>query len=247
MSGFSAAGVVVANGTVSNFTATSGTTYTFDVTPSAAGTVTVSIPAGRVATDAAGKAQTPAASTPVSLAFTRIDGHRPDHHRHQPDQRTSGRWDGHPRRDLGFTGATAVIFGINTADASFVVNSDTQITVTRARPGPGIVPVTVTRASKGLEQPPLRPCGLVGPVVAGAYARPLGRWPAGRRSSLLGRASPEPPPSTSEPPRPRASSSTPTPRSLPSRRRDGHGGCDRHHAYWNLERRQLTPTPPYQP
>jgi hypothetical protein len=53
VTGFDSSDVTVTNGTVSSFVATSSTTYTFDVTPTADGTVTVSIPAG-AATDAAG-------------------------------------------------------------------------------------------------------------------------------------------------------------------------------------------------
>ena len=52
VTGFVAGDVTVSNGTVSNFTAVSGTSYTFSVTPAAGGAVTVSVPAN-VAVDAA--------------------------------------------------------------------------------------------------------------------------------------------------------------------------------------------------
>ncbi len=46
VTGFDAADLVVTNGSVSNFVPVSGTTYTFDVTPTADGAVTVSVAAG---------------------------------------------------------------------------------------------------------------------------------------------------------------------------------------------------------
>ncbi|MBJ6110911.1 T9SS type A sorting domain-containing protein, partial [Hymenobacter sp. BT523] len=58
VTGFTAAGVTVANGTVSGFGG-SGTTYTFNVTPAAAGLVTVNVPTN-VAQDAAGNGNTAA-------------------------------------------------------------------------------------------------------------------------------------------------------------------------------------------
>ncbi|HEX4606976.1 MAG TPA: FG-GAP-like repeat-containing protein, partial [Urbifossiella sp.] len=64
VNGFSAAGITVTNGTVSDFTETDAKTYTFDVTPTADGAVTVTVSAG-AATDAAGNGNT--ASTAVSV------------------------------------------------------------------------------------------------------------------------------------------------------------------------------------
>ncbi|WP_445247359.1 FG-GAP-like repeat-containing protein, partial [Microcoleus sp. OTE_8_concoct_300] len=58
VTGFSATGVNVANGTVSGFTG-SGTTYNFTVTPTADGAVTVNVPAAK-ATDTAGNNNTAA-------------------------------------------------------------------------------------------------------------------------------------------------------------------------------------------
>ncbi|MBC3789513.1 Ig-like domain-containing protein, partial [Spirosoma utsteinense] len=60
VTGFVAGDVTVTNGTLSGFSG-SGTTYTFNVTPSANGTVTVNVPAN-VAQDAAGNGNTAAAS-----------------------------------------------------------------------------------------------------------------------------------------------------------------------------------------
>ena len=59
MTGFVATDVVVGNGTASGFTAVNGSTYTFNVAPTASGTVTVDI-AGGVATDTAGNPNTAA-------------------------------------------------------------------------------------------------------------------------------------------------------------------------------------------
>ncbi|HEY1376130.1 MAG TPA: Ig-like domain-containing protein [Gemmataceae bacterium] len=68
VTGFSAGGVTVTsgNGTVSNFTAVNGTTYTFNVTPTGQGTVTVAVAAGS-AQNSTGQANQ--ASAPVSVTF----------------------------------------------------------------------------------------------------------------------------------------------------------------------------------
>ena len=52
VTGFTSDEIVTSNGTVSNFVAVDGDTYTFDLTPSEEGTVTADIAAG-VATDLA--------------------------------------------------------------------------------------------------------------------------------------------------------------------------------------------------
>jgi hypothetical protein len=67
VNGFTSSGLAVTNGTVSNFTATNAKTYTFDVTPTADGAVSVSVATG-VATDAAGNANT--ASAAYSVTYT---------------------------------------------------------------------------------------------------------------------------------------------------------------------------------
>ncbi len=59
ITGFAVGGINVGNGTANNFVMISGTVYTFDVTPSGEGTVTVDIPAG-VAQDSAGNGNTAA-------------------------------------------------------------------------------------------------------------------------------------------------------------------------------------------
>src|SRR5207253_5849258 len=66
VTGFSTADVTVTNGTVGKFLAGDARTYTFSVTPTADGPVSVSIPAG-VAQDAAANANT--ASNPLSITF----------------------------------------------------------------------------------------------------------------------------------------------------------------------------------
>jgi hypothetical protein len=68
VTGFAASDVAVTNGTITGGTVTgSGTTYTFTVTPTASGLVTVSI-AARVAQDAAGNGNT--ASMPYTLTYS---------------------------------------------------------------------------------------------------------------------------------------------------------------------------------
>ncbi|NCD70239.1 beta strand repeat-containing protein, partial [Mucilaginibacter agri] len=65
VTGFTAADLVISNGTASGFSG-SGTTYAFNVTPSASGAVTVNIPAA-VAQDAAGNNN--AAATQFSISY----------------------------------------------------------------------------------------------------------------------------------------------------------------------------------
>ena len=60
VTGFVAGDIIPSNGTVSNFTAVDGDTYTFDLTPSAQGPVTADIGAG-AASDLAGNGNTIAA------------------------------------------------------------------------------------------------------------------------------------------------------------------------------------------
>lgn len=67
ITGFTAAGLVVTNGTVTGFTAVDATTYTFGVTPTSAGVVSVSVASG-AAQDAAGNQNT--ASTAITRTFS---------------------------------------------------------------------------------------------------------------------------------------------------------------------------------
>ena len=64
VTGFALGDITVTNGTAGNFVAVDGHTYTFDVTPTADGAVTVSVAAG-VATDSGGNDNT--ASAPVTI------------------------------------------------------------------------------------------------------------------------------------------------------------------------------------
>ncbi|UOQ53600.1 Ig-like domain-containing protein [Hymenobacter cellulosivorans] len=66
VTGFVAGDVTVTNGTISSFTG-SGTTYAFNVTPAAAGNVTVTVPAN-VAVDAAGNGNTGATQFSIQYA-----------------------------------------------------------------------------------------------------------------------------------------------------------------------------------
>jgi hypothetical protein len=65
VTGFTSGGVTIGNGAIGLFTAVSGTTYTFTVTPAADGTVTVNVSAS-VAQDAAGNGNS------AATQFTRI-------------------------------------------------------------------------------------------------------------------------------------------------------------------------------
>eukprot|EP00899_Mesostigma_viride_P015383 jgi/Mesvir1/23846/Mv10649-RA.1 len=69
VSGLALADVVVAGGTAGSFTTVSGSQYTFEVTPSAEGTVTVDVPAG-IALDAAGNANTAAPQLAIAYDTT---------------------------------------------------------------------------------------------------------------------------------------------------------------------------------
>ncbi|MGB6045250.1 MAG: Ig-like domain-containing protein, partial [Pirellulales bacterium] len=65
--GFVIGDLNIGNGTASNFSTADGQTYTFDVSPTAAGVVTVDIAAG-VATDAAGNSNTVATQFSITFA-----------------------------------------------------------------------------------------------------------------------------------------------------------------------------------
>ncbi|MBO2010991.1 Ig-like domain-containing protein [Hymenobacter negativus] len=68
VTGFVAGDVTITNGTLSGFTAVNGTTYTFSVTPTAVGTVTVNV-AANVSQDAAGNGNTAAAQFNIIYAL----------------------------------------------------------------------------------------------------------------------------------------------------------------------------------
>ena len=70
VTGFSESGLTVTNGTIENFTAVSGTTYTFDIAPATNGAVTVMVNAG-AAQDGAGNSNT--ATAAFSINFNSAD------------------------------------------------------------------------------------------------------------------------------------------------------------------------------
>ena len=70
VTGFAEAAIIVVNGTVSNFQAVNGSTYTFDVTPTIDGDVTVSV-ASNFAVDAAGNQNNAGAA--VTVVFDSTD------------------------------------------------------------------------------------------------------------------------------------------------------------------------------
>ncbi|MDP1546371.1 MAG: Ig-like domain-containing protein [Anaerolineales bacterium] len=69
VTGFTSGDIVPVNGTVNNFLAVDGDTYTFDLTPSAEGPVTADIAAG-VASDSVGNANTIAAQFSRTYSVT---------------------------------------------------------------------------------------------------------------------------------------------------------------------------------
>lgn len=137
VTGFTAADVTVAGGTVTDFAAVDARTYTFGVEANADGTVTVSVAAG-VATDAAGNPNTAAA--PVSLVFDAVD---PAITGLAPTEGPTAGGTVVTITGSGFTAATDVAFGATSA-TSFTVDSDTQITATTPAGTAGLVDVSVT-------------------------------------------------------------------------------------------------------
>jgi uncharacterized protein (DUF2141 family) len=104
VTGFTAGSAVVANGAVSNFTG-SGATYTFDVTPTAPGVVTVDVPAA-AGRDAGGNDSTAAASRLVRT----FDPVRPGGHHRSPVGAPGG----------GRLGCTVVSYLVAYADPNLV-------------------------------------------------------------------------------------------------------------------------------
>ncbi len=82
VTGFTSSDVLVSNGSISNFTAVDGDTYTFTITALSQGSVTVNVPAGG-AVDAATK-QNAASTRSLDLRHP-ADG-RPQQRRHRLDE-----------------------------------------------------------------------------------------------------------------------------------------------------------------
>ncbi|QKG53180.1 Ig-like domain-containing protein [Hymenobacter sp. BRD67] len=131
VTGFSAAGVTVSNGSVGTVSG-SGTTYTFNVTPTAAGLVTVNVPAN-VAQDQAGNGNTAASQFSITYApitFTTWTGNV------SSDWFTAGNWTaGVPTSTLDAiipTGAPRYpLIAAGTASAkNLTINSGTSLTQT---------------------------------------------------------------------------------------------------------------------
>ncbi|SDH59386.1 IPT/TIG domain-containing protein, partial [Pedobacter terrae] len=137
VTGFVAGDITPGNATITGFSG-SGTTYTFNATPTANGAVTVNV-AANVAQDAAGNGNTAASQFSITyaqaVAAPTVTALSP----------TSGPTSGGNSVTItgtNFTGATAVTFGA-TAATGFTVNSATQITAT-APAGTGTVDVRIT-------------------------------------------------------------------------------------------------------
>ena len=158
VTGFVVGDITVGNGTAGNFVAVSTTVYTFNVTPTGQGAVTVNVAAGK-AQDAAVNGNTAATrysitydSLPTITSFT-----------------TSSADEGDVVIITGtnFTGATAVKFG-DTDALSFTVDSDTQITAVVRSGTSGKITVTTaggTATSADDFTPPASSAGSVWLIV----------------------------------------------------------------------------------
>jgi hypothetical protein len=121
VTGFAASSVSVTNGTITSAITNAGNAYSFSVTPTAGGTVTVSVPAG-AAQDAAGNGN--AATSPLSVVYN-LPTPAPTVTTFSPATGPVGTQVTITGTNL--SGATAVRFN-GTAASSFVVNSATSIT-----------------------------------------------------------------------------------------------------------------------
>ncbi|MBN2098609.1 MAG: hypothetical protein JW753_03330 [Dehalococcoidia bacterium] len=137
VTGFTADDITVGNGSVSNFVAVNSTVYTFDVTPSGQGVVTVDVAAG-VAQNAAGTGN--AAADQFTIIY---DGPPIQIPTIASFSSTSTTDDGHVVIIIGtnFTGATSVKCG-DTDALSFEVDSATQITAVVGFGASGKISVT---------------------------------------------------------------------------------------------------------
>ncbi|RLJ76607.1 beta strand repeat-containing protein, partial [Pedobacter alluvionis] len=137
VTGFVAGDIIPGNATISGFSG-SGTTYTFNATPTANGAVTINV-AANIAQDDAGNGNTAASQFSITygqaVAAPTVTALSP----------TSGPTSGGTSVTItgtDFSGATAVTFGA-TAATGFTVNSATQITATSPA-GTGTVDVRIT-------------------------------------------------------------------------------------------------------
>ncbi|RYE15079.1 MAG: hypothetical protein EOP51_27285, partial [Sphingobacteriales bacterium] len=138
VTGFVAGGITPGNATLSGFSG-SGTTYTFNATPTANGAVTVNV-AANVAQDAAGNGNT---ASQFSITYAQAVA-APTVTALSPTGGPTGGGTSVTITGTNFSGATAVTFGA-TAATGFTVNSATQITAT-APAGTGTVDVRITTA-----------------------------------------------------------------------------------------------------
>ncbi|MEH3114781.1 MBG domain-containing protein [Pedobacter terrae] len=137
VTGFVAGDIIPGNATISGFSG-SGTTYTFNATPTANGAVTINI-AANVAQDAADNGNT--AASQFSITYTQAVA-VPTVTALSPTSGPTGGGTSVTITGTNFSGTTAVTFGA-TAATGFTVNSATQITAT-APAGTGTVDVRIT-------------------------------------------------------------------------------------------------------
>ncbi|WP_443947019.1 MBG domain-containing protein [Pedobacter sp. AW1-32] len=137
VTGFVVGDITPGNATISGFSG-SGTTYTFNATPTANGAVTMNV-AANVAQDAAGNGNT--AASQFSITYAQAVA-APTVTALSPTSGPTGGGTSITITGTNFSGATAVTFGATPA-TGFTVNSTTQITAT-APAGTGTVDVRVT-------------------------------------------------------------------------------------------------------
>jgi hypothetical protein len=164
ITGFVVGDITVGNGSASNFVAVSSTVYTFDVTPSGQGAVTVNV-AAAVAQDTAANGNT--AATQYAITYSPVPT--------ITSFTTSSTDEGDVVIITGtkFSGATAVRFG-DTDALSFTADSDTQITAVVDHGTSGKITVTTaggTAASANNYASPKSPARsvawwLIGSIIA---------------------------------------------------------------------------------
>jgi len=166
VSGLTASSLSVSNGTVTTALTSVGNAYSFGVTPTASGPVTVSVPAN-AAQDAAGNGS--AAAAPLSVAYTPLTT-APSVTLLSPAAGPVGT--SVTISGTNLSGATAVSFN-GTAASSFVVNSPTSLTaVVAAGTTTGPVRVTTPGGSASSAIPFVVRAAPI--TVADAYTTPAG-------------------------------------------------------------------------
>jgi hypothetical protein len=167
VTGFSASGISVSNGTITAALTSAGNAYSFGVTPTASGAVTVSVPAN-AAQDVAGNGST--AAVPYSITYNQPATAAPTLTLLSPANGSVGT--SVTITGTNLSGATAVSFN-GTAASSFVVNSATSLTAVVAA-GTTTGPVQVTTPSGTATSPTSFVVRVAPTTVADAYTTSQG-------------------------------------------------------------------------